>query len=65
MSQRIPARGATETTIERIFEKVVRRKMTSEERTALHLNAGGEIPFVKPSNGAGLHHKNGAKATAP
>ena len=37
MSRRNRSRGPTETPIERIFEKVMRRKMTSQERIYFHL----------------------------
>ncbi len=37
MSHRIRARESAETPIERIFEKVMRRKMTSQERIYFHL----------------------------
>ena len=37
MSHRTPVRAATKTPIERIFEKVMRREMTSQERIYLHL----------------------------
>jgi len=37
MSHRIPVRTTPETPIERIFEKVVGRKMTTQERIVLHL----------------------------
>ena len=37
MPHRIRARATTETPIERIFEKVMRRKMTSQERVYFHL----------------------------
>jgi hypothetical protein len=37
MSHRIRARAPTETPIERIFHKVMRRKMTSQERIYFHL----------------------------
>ncbi len=37
MSHRIRARATTETPIERIFRKVMRRKMTSQERLYFHL----------------------------
>jgi len=37
MSHRTPARAPTRTPIERLFEKVMRRKMTSQERIYLHL----------------------------
>jgi transposase len=37
MSHRIRTYAPTETPIERIFEKVMRRKMTSQERIYFHL----------------------------
>jgi hypothetical protein len=37
MSHRIRARAPTETPIERIFEKVMGRKMTSQEKIYFHL----------------------------
>jgi hypothetical protein len=37
MSHRIRARAQMETPIERIFEKVMRRKMTSQEKIYFHL----------------------------
>ena len=37
MSHVIRARGPAKTTIERIFEKVMHRKMTSQERVYFHL----------------------------
>jgi hypothetical protein len=37
MSQLIRARGPVKTPIERIFEKVMHRKMTSQERVYFHL----------------------------
>jgi len=60
MSHRIPARASTETPIERIFEKVMRRKMTAEEREVFHLKTGRDLDVGKSSNGAGLHRKNRA-----
>jgi hypothetical protein len=41
-----PNRGSVsaETPIERIFEKVMRRKMTSQERIYFHLKAGIKLP---------------------
>jgi hypothetical protein len=64
MSYRLSARASTETPIERIFEKVVRRKMTPEEREVLHLNNGRERTLEKTNNGAGLQYRNGAKLTS-
>jgi hypothetical protein len=37
MPHRIRARAPAETPIERIFEKVMRRRMTSQERIYFHL----------------------------
>jgi hypothetical protein len=37
MSHRIRTRASARAPIERIFEKVMRRKMTSQERVYLHL----------------------------
>jgi hypothetical protein len=64
MSHRVPVRASTETPIERIFEKVMRRKMTPEEREVLHLNNGRERILENSNNGAGLQYKNGAKLTS-
>jgi hypothetical protein len=57
MSQRIQARAGAETPIERIFEKVMRRKMTAEERAALHLKDAAEHNLEKPANVTGLQFK--------
>ena len=55
MSHRISARPDVETPIERIFEKVMHRKMTVAERKALHLKAGGgSRHFEKSIHGAAL-----------
>lgn len=45
MSHRIFARPDAETPIERIFEKVMHRKMNVAERKALHLKVGGGTPY--------------------
>jgi hypothetical protein len=37
MSHRVRGRASAETPIERIFQKVMRRKMTSQERIYFHL----------------------------
>jgi hypothetical protein len=42
MSQPILKHASAATPIERIFEKVVRRKMNAKEREALHLNTPAE-----------------------
>ena len=47
MSHRIRGRASAETPIERIFEKVMRRKMTSQERIYFHLTRK-----IKPPPGA-------------
>ena len=44
MSHRLPARAMTETPIERIFAKVVGRKMTEEERICFHLKPKIKAP---------------------
>jgi len=44
MSHRIRSSSSAKTPIERIFEKVMRRKMTSQERTYFHLK-----PKIAPS----------------
>ncbi len=50
MSHRIRARAPTETPIERIFEKVMRRKMTSQERVYFHLKGKIKPPLrVSPN----------------
>ena len=51
MSHRIRARAATETPIERIFEKVMRRKMTSQERIYFHLKRRIKAPPRASTNG--------------
>ena len=38
-----------ETPIERIFRKLVRRKMTSAERISFHLKAEMKLPARKPA----------------
>ena len=50
MSHRIRARAPTETPIERIFEKVMRRKMTSEERIYFHLERKIKPPLRVSTN---------------
>ena len=45
MTYRISARSDTETPIERIFTKVMHRKMTAGERKALHLKAVVETRY--------------------
>jgi hypothetical protein len=46
--------------MERIFEKVMLRKMTEEEKEVLHLN-GHVKPSKKHSRSrAGIFHKNGS-----
>jgi hypothetical protein len=57
MSQRIPPRAGAETPIERIFEKVMHRKMTAEERAALHLKGSGEHNLEKSGAATGLQFK--------
>ena len=57
MTHRISARPDVETPIERIFEKVMHRKMTAEERAALHLKVSGEHNLGKSANVTGLQFK--------
>ena len=46
MSHRVRGRASAETPIERIFQKVMRRKMTSQERIYFHLKRK-----IKPHTG--------------
>lgn len=55
MSHRIDARAPAETPIERIFEKVMRRKMTSRERIYFHLK-----PKIKASPRIGANRQSRA-----
>ena len=63
MSYRTPSREGPETPIERIFQKVMHRKMTREERAQFHLKDGNSHNFSKSNNGAGGNRKNGSKLT--
>lgn len=49
MSHLIRARAPSETPIERIFEKVMRRKMTSQERIYFHLKREVKPPPLAKS----------------
>ncbi len=51
MSHRIRARESAETPIERIFEKVMRRKMTSQEKIYFHLKRRIRPPLRVSPNG--------------
>jgi len=51
MSHRIRASAPTETPIERIFEKVMHRKMTSQERIYFHLKPRFKPPPRVNANG--------------
>jgi hypothetical protein len=51
MSHRIRARAPTETPIERIFEKVMRRKMTAQEKMYFHLKRRIKEPPRVSGNG--------------
>ena len=59
MPDRISAGGPKVTPIERIFKKVMRRKMTAEERSAFHLKALPDIDLTDGDNSAGLPHTSG------
>jgi hypothetical protein len=50
MSHRIRDRASTETPIERIFEKVMRRKMTVQERMYFHLERKIKPPMRVSTN---------------
>jgi hypothetical protein len=50
MSHLIRARGPAKTPIERIFEKVMHRKMTSQERVYFHLKRKIKPPPRARSN---------------
>jgi hypothetical protein len=63
MSYQIRSQTESETTIERIFLKVVGRKMTPEERVCLQLKNGKPSATGNSTNGAGVHRKNGSKLT--
>ena len=59
MSRQFPATPKSETPIERIFERVMHRKMTEEEREVFHLSPGMKRGLEKSNGNSGLHHKNG------
>ncbi len=63
MSYQIRPQTENETPIERIFQKVVGRKMTPEERVCLQLKNGKPSATGNSGNGAGLHRKNASKLT--
>ena len=50
MSHRSRARAPVESPIERIFEKVMRRKMTSQERIYFHLKGKIKPPLRVSTN---------------
>ena len=62
MSDRIRSHESSETPIERIFQKVMHRKMTPQERVYFHLKPAKPQPPGKSPNGAGSEYHNGAKA---
>lgn len=55
MSHRIRARACAETPIERIFQKIMHRKMTSQERIYFHLK-----PKIKAPPRAKAHKQSRA-----
>ena len=65
MSHQTIAREAKATPIERIFEKVMGRKMTPEERSYFHLDTENAPAPMKSNNGSGAHRRNGLKLTRP
>lgn len=63
MSYRIRVPESSETPIERIFQKVMRRKMTPEEKSCLHLKSVEAHDPEKSRNGAGSKHTHRTKLT--
>ncbi len=63
MSYRIRVPESSETPIERIFQKVMRRKMTPEEKSCFHLKPFKAHDPAKARNSAGLKPKDRAKLT--
>ena len=63
MSYQVGSQVEKETPIERIFQKVVGRKMTAEERVCFHLKNGERHATRNFGNGAGSHRTNGTKLT--
>jgi len=61
MSQRTPDPALTKTPMERIFEKVMNRKMTAKEREILQLNVGVGDVAGKHGNGNASIQKSEAK----
>jgi hypothetical protein len=55
---------SSETPMERIFEKVMLRKMTEEEKEVLHLNGHVKSSRKHSSHRARISHKNGSRLTA-
>jgi len=64
MTHRISARPDVETPIERIFEKVMHRKLTVAERKALHLKAVGGTPYREIHPRRRLAFQVGSKLTS-
>jgi hypothetical protein len=62
MSYRIRVPESSETPIERIFQKVMRRKMTPEEKLCFHLPIKAHDP-EKSRNGASPKLKDRTKLT--
>jgi len=60
-----PSQPEIETPIERIFQKVMGRRMTPEERVVFHLKNGRPLAPENSKNGAGADHKQSAKLTRP
>jgi hypothetical protein len=57
MSNRIRPRAPTATPIERIFEKVMLRKMNEEERQIFHLKMSKKIIIGNSGDGSGAEEK--------
>jgi hypothetical protein len=56
--------ASIETPIELIFEKVMLRKMTEQEKEVLHLNGHVKPSRKHSSHGARISHKNGSRLAA-
>ena len=63
MSYRIRVPESSETPIERVFQKVMRRKMTAEEKSCFHLKPVKAHDPEKSRNGASPKLKDRAKLT--
>jgi hypothetical protein len=63
MSHRVHSDSSMETPIERIFRKVMHRKMTREEKVYFHLKPMRAGNLGNSQNGSNPHNKKRAKLT--